>query len=806
MSDTNSSTFSIDSHTLGVLEFERILEELRSLCLSKDGIKALEVQGFFTTEEGVSNSLKRVSALRGVLESGNRFPSVTFPDIEEALFKIRKGSTSIEAIEIANIAIYLQSVETLKKFLKKNLENPELLNLLDSIPDFKELTRDIFAIITREGEFKEKEIPELRGVVKRIKNLQTDIERLAYSYLRNNEYKQYWQTDIPAYKDNRLVLPLKVNFKGRIRGISHEISASGSTLFFEPYDIVDKNNHIVEAKNDYKRVIKDLLKRLSSKIAKRLDSISEVMVQVGFIDAHLAKARYSIYHNCRPANLKRGIVKLVEARHPFLGGKAIPISVAVGNTYRMLIITGPNTGGKTVTLKTIGLLSLMNQFGMEIPAEEGSVIGVFDNIFCDIGDEQSIEQSLSTFSAHVKNISHIAERATEESLVLLDELGAGTDPEEGVAIAMALLDFFYEKGCLLCATTHHGILKNYGYSKGGVENASMEFDEETLSPTYKIEIGIPGESHALEIARRNGLSKSIIERAERYIREERTDISSLIKNLSDRQRRVSALEKKQAERERFLREVQRKADLKNLQLKQKEIELREYGLKALKEYLSEARSEIERTIKELREKINSGGGLYREVVDRDIGKLRSIVGELEERVQNEENRVQKDLRELVKDKVLSITIGSRVRIRGTGRYGRVIRRERGNKWLVETDNIKVNISEYDLEPVDDAKDRESDGLKGASKPAWDFLGGSTALLEIDVRGKRLDEAIAEVEKQIDGAVLSGLREFSIIHGMGEGILQRGIREYLKSNSAVSSFRFARPEEGGFGKTVVRLKS
>ncbi len=796
----------IDSHTVRVLEFERIVKTLQTLCMSEEGIARIASQGFYVNERQLREATKNAVAMRKVLETGNRFPSLTFPDIKPVLLRVKKGSVYVEPKEIVNVATYIESSLRLKQYLKKNLDDEKLVDIVDSIPELKVLSNKIFSILTKEGEFKEKEIPELRSVSKRLKNLQTEVERVAFIYLRNPDYKQYWQSDVPTYKDNRLVLPLKANFKGRIRGIAHEMSASGLTVYFEPLDVVEKNNLIVEAKNNYEKIIRDLIKRLATEIASHLDVIFLLLERVGFLDALLAKARYALQNDCHPVDFKRGVVKLVNARHPFLGKDAIPITIEGGKDYRILLITGPNTGGKTVTLKTIGLLALMSQFGMEIPADEGSILGVFDNIFCDIGDEQSIEQSLSTFSAHIKNIVSILNGASGNSLVLLDELGAGTDPEEGVAIAMALLDYFYDKGCLLFATTHHGILKNYGYSKRGVENASMEFDEETLSPTYRIEIGIPGESHALEIARRNGMPTSVVERAERYIREERTDISGLIKNLSDRQRRVFAKEREQQKREEILREAQRRADLKNLQLRQREIELREDGLRMLKRYLAETRSEIERVIKEIREK--SKENLSRENVgdvESGMRKLRAIMGKIEGRVKREEKELEKQVESLVTGRKIQISEGMHVIIKRNKKQGQVIRRERDGKWLVETGNIKVSIGEYDLEPIEESAEITEEKQGKDNRLTWDFSGSPVALLELDVRGKRLDEALAEVERQIDGALLSGLREFCIIHGMGEGILQRGIQEYLKSNRAVSSFHFARPEEGGFGKTIVKLK-
>ncbi len=319
--------------------------------------------------------------------------------------------------------------------------------------------------------------------------------------------------------------------------------------------------------------------------------------RAAFLDTILARARYALQHSCRRADMSEGAVgspgciELRDARHPLLGQRVVPVSVSAGADNRVLIITGPNTGGKTVSLKMVGLLALMNQFGMEIPAAEGSLLPLFDEIFADIGDEQSIEQSLSTFSAHIGNLSRIVRRVTPRSLVLLDELGAGTDPQEGVALAMALLDHFLTAGCLVLVSTHHGILKNYGATRPGAQNASMGFDRQTLGPTYRILMGVPGESHALEIARRSGLPESVLSNASSYLDGERTDISRIVSNLAERHHKLVKAEEEHEALAHDLREKWRTTDLKALTLRQKELELRRHGLKELRDFLGEARRE-----------------------------------------------------------------------------------------------------------------------------------------------------------------------------------------------------------------------
>ena len=452
----------------------------------------------------------------------------------------------------------------------------------------------------------------------------------------------------------------------------------------------------------------------------------------------------------------------------------------------MLIITGPNTGGKTVSLKMVGLLALMNQFGMEIPAAEGSALPLFDEIFADIGDEQSIEQSLSTFSAHIGNLSQIVRRATPRSLILLDELGAGTDPQEGVALAMALLDHFLAAGCLVLVSTHHGILKNYGATRPGAQNASMGFDRQTLGPTYRILMGVPGESHALEIARRSGLPESVLSSAASYLDDERTDISRLVSNLAERHHKLVKAEEEHEALAHDLREKWRTTDLKALTLRQKELELRRHGLKELRDFLGEARREWDA----LREKGGAPGGA-------DFGRFAAGI---QERIAREESRIEQEGEALLPAQTFEPREGLDVVIVRTGRRGKVVRRDKGKRWVVETETLRLSLLPGEMRPAEDAG---ASPLVTVSYTAASPM--DPPVLELHVRGMRLDEAMRLVEKQIDAALIHGLREFSIVHGKGEGILRTAIHAYLRNLNVVADFRFSAPEEGGFGKTIVTLK-
>jgi len=776
----------MDPHTLNLLDFQVILDALAERCLSEAGRAALAGEQISTDPEEVEKRKALTVAFHRLLESGRAFPSLDFPDLSSLEPKLFKKGVLFEIEELFCLGRFIVSSGRLARYLKAGGQEL-LLPLAAGLPDLKDLSKEIFAVIDRAGALREDHIPVLREIRESIRCLQRENEKLAKSFLNNPGYRSMWQADRPAEKNGRTVLPIKSNFKGRIAGIVHDVSASGSTLFLEPMEIVEKNNAIAEKENRYRREVHRILRQLSTSVLSRSGEIRSLIRGVAELDTLYARALYAIHNRCAPAQIDEHCLRLYEARHPLLGKSCVPVTVILGNEYRVLIVTGPNTGGKTVTLKTVGLLAAMNQFGMEIPAREDSTLKIFDKIFADIGDEQSIEQSLSTFSAHILNIARIVEDSTAGSLVLFDELGAGTDPEEGVAIAMGLLDHFIDKGCLCMATTHHGILKNYGYSREGVENAAMEFDARDLRPTFKIILGIPGESHALEIARRTGIPTEILGRAEQYLKDERGDVAELIERLSEKQRKLLVAEKRQESRETELREKTRRADLKELRLRQRELELREQGVGELKRLLSESRRQFERLVREMK---STGDRQERK-------RTREFLQALAEGIERHEQTLQGERTDLYSSAELSLADGMEVIIRGTGKRGKIVRKGRRDTWVVATDTLRGTFPASDLQPAQPLGEEPSLSI------SEEIESGSPSY-QLDLRGLRLDQALKQLESQIDRALLSGLSEFSIVHGKGEGILQKGIHEFLKKSKHVKDYFFSTPQQGGFGRTVVRL--
>jgi DNA mismatch repair protein MutS2 len=778
----------MDEHVLTLLEFSRVQEELAGLCASPEGAALLGGQDFLSDRNSLDELLALALEFRAILESGATLPGFDFPDVGEVMPRLGKDGLQLEGEELAALGRWILSGLKMKRLVLLGRPQGPLAPRADKVPDLSGLSRRIFSIVDHDGALKEKQIPELAAIRQRIRRHREDADRAVRGLLDDQSSRAFWQTTTPTQRDGRVVLPLKSQYKGRVKGIVHELSSSGSTVFIEPLEIVEKNNAIVQEENLYRLEVRRILRELTSEVSRHAEDLGVLVRVVSEMDTWLARARFAVSHGCRIADHDPDRVSLVDARHPLLGRDAVPVTISVGGADRVLIVTGPNTGGKTVSLKTVGLLALMNQFGVEIPAAEGSALPLFDSIFADIGDEQSIQQSLSTFSAHVKNLAGIVRAAGARSLILLDELGAGTDPQEGVALAMALLDHFMARGCLVLATTHHGILKNYGATRPGAQNASMGFDPDTFAPTYRILMGVPGESHALRIARRNGMPENVLESAFSYLDDERTDISKLVSHLAERHQKLTVAEDEHRVLERELSDRRRSADEKELSLREKELDLRRHGLRELRDFIGQARKDWEA----LREKPGSLTG-------SEFGRLAAGI---QARIETEERRIEEEKASLAPAPSFEIAPGMEIVISRTGRRGRAVRPDRGGRWIVETETFRLSLPPGELRPAPPAAPGEM------SLPSVSYSSAGQVdppVLELHIRGMRLEEAMKLVEKQLDSALLHGLHEFSIVHGKGEGVLRTAVHQYLEGIPAVEDFRFSLPEEGGFGKTIVRLK-
>jgi DNA mismatch repair protein MutS2 len=810
--------------TQALLEYPLIMENVASHAVSEEAAGFLrESKPIYDAVEADEKKMKTCAIF--ALVKIEDAPRSWLPSIGFLLPKIETDGTVLDSDEALAIGLFIERGLELRKWVIKERTASEEIqtggrdalfamlghcaNSTDTanvgvFPDCAPAAAEIFKVIDREGNLRD--IPALRAIRKRISGLERELKAAASRYSSDDEYKRMLQSPLPSERDGRTVLAVKVNFRGRIRGIVHEVSSSGQTVFVEPLDVVEKNNEVLLEKRNLDAEIQKIMRELTGKISVFAESLKTFHLTIIELECLRARASYSAVtkgHFAKSPHIESESLILKQARHPLLK-RAVPINIEMKNSTRTLIVTGPNTGGKTVALKTLGLFAMMNQSALALPLDEGSVLPFFDGIFADIGDEQSIDQSLSTFSAHITNISAITANATENSLVLLDELGSGTDPEEGSAIAMAILDYLIEKKSRMIITTHHGILKNYGYTKEGVENASVEFDARTLSPTYKIINGIPGESRALEISSANGLDSEIVEKARRYIDEEKSDISALITGLEQKHRELAGLEQKSAIEQDRLKEEKRKADLKELQLRQKEAELKRESVGKLQVFLSESRKTLENLVRELKEG----------EVDREKTlKVKEFLNDLAHNAENESAALEEEERAIREQfqknepssfvRTVDFAPGMEVFTGSSKQRGVIVRAGKksasGITWIVKVGSLKMNIPENELTAAPPLQTKQ-----GSSWVA-EYGAAGEAVFELKLLGMRLDEATDTLRRQIEAASLSGLKNFSVVHGKGSGILQKGIHDYLKKDPAVADYYFSRPELGGFGRTEVILR-
>ncbi|MFP4373464.1 MAG: endonuclease MutS2 [Spirochaetaceae bacterium] len=785
----------MNAHALRLLEFETVRDRVASLTLGASGERVVRESAVLTDDQLIAARLDLVADWRHVLAVQERVPEAPFPDIEPLFAVLEKEGTVLDEEQLAAVSLFVAAARSFSKSGVELDPASPLRARLDALPDLSGMRREITVYISDTGEIKDDAIPQLRRLRSRIRTTEGRIEKQAVAYLRDPDRAQYWTSDAPTQRNGRTVLPLSANYRNRVKGIVHEVSQTGATLFVEPPDLVDLNNELREAQAAYDQEIHRILRELTAGVRAELAALRSLEAETADLDALLARARYGAQHDCFRAVPRAEGVSLSGARHPLLRGTVVPIEVRIDPPYRGLIVTGPNTGGKTVALKTLGLLALMNQFGMEIPADEGSALPLFDDIFADIGDEQSLEQSLSTFSGHMTTIAHVLKHAGHRSLVLLDELGAGTDPEEGSALAMSILDEIEGIGATAVVTTHHGALKNYAYRSGFFENASVEFDPERLAPTFHVLIGVPGTSHALEIAERNGLPTEVVRRAAGYVNEGQGDEARIIRDLTEKQVALHrATRAREAEIE-SLKKRRAEVEEQSQRLAERELSLRKAGLQEFERLTRETRRRLENLVREIRE-----GELTREKTAR----VRAFLDELSDTAEEERAQVsaaeRKQARARAPAEPGTLAPGVEVAVGESGRRGVIRRKGKGDSWVVETESVRLELPAEQLSPV-----AATGGGRKAVSLSYDRARRPAPELELDVRGYRLAEALSEVDRRIDDCLLSGVNQFSVIHGKGEGVLQTGIRDHLASRAEVTSFDYARPEEGGYGKTVVHLR-
>ena len=808
------------AHTLEVLEFFRIAEIIAGYCKSEEArARCLQKRPLQDAAEiTAAKELGRDILL--FLQADEPLPIKNLPPLASVLKQLHTVGVCLTVEELyAAGLLALQAGELKAWAIKQKRTDSAACTLIESIPPLPQTEQAVFSFIDKNGALRE--IPSLTAIRKKMQRIEADIEKTMRSYCTDESTKGMLQTPTPVLRNGRQVIAVRSNFKGRIKGIIHEYSQSGQSFYLEPESIVLRNNELMRAQAEYEQELHRLLVSISAKLAEEAEALEQAYDLVLKLDCAAAAARWAYTENgvFVPDTGNSQYFYLQAARHPLLGAAAVPIDLKLAPEERILIITGPNTGGKTVSLKTVALFVLLNQTGWPVLAGEETRLPVFRYVGCAIGDEQSLDRSLSTFSAYMRTVGELLEAADEESLILLDELGSGTDPQEGGALAMAILDELFARRSRVFVTSHHGVLKNYAYRKSGCVNASVSFDEATLRPSYRILMGIPGESRAVDIAEKNGLSPDVIRAARAYMADSSADAAALIKGLMEKHEQLATFEREKDETEKALREKQRRFDLNALKLRQKEQVLRSQGYKRLNDLFEQKRNEIENLVREIQE-----GELTHEKTSKlkqffaDFGKM---LAEEQTDIRNEQEELsalQQALRNREQEQGHGkpangmpatgasvseiLTEGMEVLIPHLHRRGVIIRKEKKN-WLVAVDTVKMTFPADKLEllntsasaPLRTPQVVVEAELHKESRPE----------LELRLLGMRLDEAEKRLQNQLDLALMHNMQEFSIVHGKGNGVLQTMVQEKLAAAPYVAEFFFARPEHGGTGKTIVRLR-
>ncbi|MGL5964564.1 MAG: endonuclease MutS2 [Fusobacteriaceae bacterium] len=779
----------MNNHSYSVLEFDKLREEVASYAVVEATYRRLiELQPIRDYGQ-LQREFEITRDFMDLLKFDGGFEPSGIDDICHLSKKVQLLGSYLDAEELWKLNQNLRIFRVFKNRLDELDKYRYLVGRFNDIPVLKHIEDIINKTVDNEKKIKDEASNDLRDIRVHKKILVSNIKQKFDDIFTNSNYANAIQDKIITSRDGRSVIPVKADFKGMIKGIEHDRSSSGHTVFIEPLSIVSLNNKMRELEIREKDEIRKILLRIAGTIKENHENITKLGEAVLELDFLNAKSQYALdKKSIVPSLNTREMLILEKARHPLIASdKVVPLTFEIGKGYNTLLITGPNTGGKTVALKTAGLITLMGLSGIPVPVGEGSSIGMFAGIFADIGDEQSIEQNLSSFSAHLKNIQEILDGVTKNSLVLLDELGSGTDPVEGSAFAMAVIDFLKDKKCKSLVTTHYSEVKAHGYNDPDIETASMEFNAETLSPTYRLLVGIPGESNALTIAKRLGVSDAIIEKARSYVSDENKKVEKMIANIKE----------KSDELELMRDEI---ALLKATLEKEKN----EYSTKLIA--LEKEKNEI------LRDSYNKAEQMMKEMQAKAAGLI--------EKIQKEENRkedlkeVQKSLTHLrtalTKEKIQNVVAkpkveikidfkeGDKVFVKSLNQFATVLKINKNR----ETAIIQAGILKMELPFIDMRKSEEE------KKKTYTTAGagsGTKVKYQIDLRGRMVEEAIFELETYLDRAVMSGYNDIYVVHGKGTGALREGILKYLKSCRYVKEFRIGGHNEGGLGCTVVTLK-
>lgn len=791
----------MDGRAIRVLELDKIFDKLRERTVSTLGQEHVDslrpVADFYEVEA----RQKETSDAAAYLWRKGSVPFGGIHDIRSSLKRVELGSV-LGIGELMRTGDVLRCGRIIRQFLTNDIPNEWegniVLELGRQISVFRHVEDAISNAIISEEEISDHASPELYSIRRSIRNKQDEIKDKLSSIIRSAEYRKLMQDAVVTLRGDRYVIPVKQEHRSQVPGLVHDISSSGATVFIEPLSVVEANNEIKALLIKEQREIERILAQLSSMVAEIRNELSvnlEILARLDFI---FAKAKLAMDMDAiSPRLVSEKVIKIKKGRHPLLDRiKVVPIDLELGTDYTTLVVTGPNTGGKTVTLKTAGLFVLMLQSGLHIPCETGTEFGIFGNVYADIGDEQSIEQSLSTFSSHMKNIVSILKNADEDSLVLLDELGAGTDPTEGAALAISILERLTARGIRTMATTHYSELKIYAMTTKGVQNASCEFDVETLRPTYRLLIGIPGKSNAFAISQKLGLDSSLIDRAKEFLTKDNIKFEDVLSEIE--KNRIKAEKDKESAQvsKKEIEALKAEIEMEREKLEKEKSKIISKAKEEARSIIIDARYQAEELLQQLKDLYEKG---YKESLDKELNEARTGLRRLDSL---EESMVESyKVREFVEppedlkpgESVIMLNLNQRAVV--------LDKPDKDGQVLVQAGIMKVNVHISQLKRVDEQKE----SLEKMTRARVAGVKTHSVKTELDIRGLNVEEALVKVDKYIDDAVIAGLNEVTIIHGKGTGILRKAVQDFLKGHAHVKTFRLGKYGEGETGVTVVELQ-
>ena len=788
----------MNSKIIEKLEYNRIIKQLSDLAITAPAKEqALTLMPSSNFDE-VKKSIDQTRVLSNILRVKGPMPITDFKDVRASLKRL-KVKANLNGEELGNIFLILSLAKDVSQFTadleEREIDTRPIEKTLKNLAIPEDLFKKLNQAIEYDGTVKDTASSKLMQLRHDIQSNETDIKNHMNDYI-SGKHTQYLSENIVTIRDGRYVLPVKQEYKNKFGGVVHDQSASGQTLFVEPQAVLVLNNRqqnlMAQERQEIHRILIEL-SELAGMYQKEIKNNAAALTQLDFLSAKskLAKAMKAT----EPVLNQDHVIKLRKARHPLIDPKkVVPNNIELGTSFDTMLITGPNTGGKTITLKTLGLLQLMAQAGLFITAEEGSQLTVFNEIYADIGDEQSIEQSLSTFSSHMDQIIKIMKDVTEDDLVLIDELGAGTDPEEGASLAIAILDDLRGAQAKIAITTHYPELKLYGYNRARTTNASMEFDLKKLAPTYRLRIGIPGQSNAFAIAHQLGMNEAVVDKARSLMNDEDSDINKMIERLTKQTKAAEQLHetlKQNVDQSITLkRQLQNGLDWYNQQV-QKQLEKAQ---EKADEMLAKKRQKADKIINDLEEQRRAGGQVRTNKVIEAKGAL---------------NKLERENQNLAQNKVLQrekrrhdVSVGDTVKVLSYGQQGVITKKLADHEFEVQIGILKVKVTDRDVEKIStQAVPKKAERAVRSSRG----LRSTRASSELDLRGQRYEEALTNLDRYIDSSLLAGLNTVTIIHGIGTGAIRNGVQQYLKRNRHVKSYNYAPANQGGTGATIVHLQ-